>query len=624
MQKGVKIISLFGLLILSFIISANLISAEYTPNYSCNITTVANCNAAVGGNIVMGVSAPTNAHGDFPYNASDNYPNVLCCYFGQGYTTCSPSANNLYYSSVGVNIPQNKIIGLTSPTNAHAEAPGQTNYNTNVCYQAGGGQGGLECISTNLASNPSGCSNLKWIYQDNVYYYNINPFNISNYTNAHIGVDNTAICCRIVGLNTACKLNSATWTYNSAMQGVQAGLNVTGTNCAGAEITFNVTDSNGNKVSNNPGDVIFPLNAPATSSVTSTWTAEYRVGQPNNYKFTALAIFNGNKISSGPPNATLITTQQPPSFCTSINTCSDYTPYGSANCTSDTSLCNVAKNDPNKDPKAYSYGCAWNTTSSKCNFVNIFQANGAISSPNGYTLCTNQTSGLSYSYPGNTCPGADYAPSNGNGVCEASEGCSSIDCSNGNQGNCVTGAKCQAGACYTAGVTPTNITQCANGYTLCLNPAKGLTYCNPSAFCPAGDRVTNNSCANSTILEGQNGIPSSCINSDASCHKIGGGGYCSSQSVSVGKCVYTFTGTSGNICTNGFINYSWTATWTGNTNKPSTCIDGQSVIECPAQILLPFFTTTNFVITIIVVAGIYVIIILVRKSKKHTIRHRRR
>lgn len=607
MQK--RVIALFVFLILSAFISVNFISA-YTTNYSCNYVTVANCNASVGGNIVMGLSAANNAHGDFPYNASDNYPYVLCCYFGLGYTTCSPSYN-LYYQTAGTNVPQNKIIGLTSPTNAHAEAPGQTAYTTPVCYQ------GLECVSTTAAS---GCSQLTWTYQNQLFYYNINVVNLSNYTNAHIGTGtgfNTSICCRVVGLNTACQLNSATWTYNNVMRGVQVGLNVTGTNCAGATITFNITGTKGN--SYYPGDVTFPLNSPTISSIASTWAA----GQPDSYKFTGKVTTNANSlVQSSPPNATLTVTQQPVGFCTSINTCGDY--INQSTCNSDTSLCNVAQNSPNKDPNAYSYACTWNTTSNLCNFVNVYQSNGAVKCGNGFTLCTNQTSSLSYCYPGNTCPNSEVPTSNGNGVCDVGEGCSNIDCHNGDQDNCNLngdGSVCQAGACYSTG-TPLNITQCANGYTLCFNQPKDLTYCYPNDVCPTGDSTTNNSCSNSTVEATKNGLnPGSCLG-DSVCSKTNLGGYCASPTASVGKCVYSFVNT-GNTCADGFITYQWMATWTGNTHQPTNCISGQSVIECPAQIPLPLFTALNAVLAIVAIIIIYVIIIIVRKSKKHSVRSRK-
>ena len=36
-------------------------------------------------------------------------------------------------------------------------------------------------------------------------------------------------------------------------------------------------------------------------------------------------------------------------------------------------------------------------------------------------------------------------------------------------------------------VKPLNITECANGYTLCFNQPKDLTYCYPNDLCPTGD-----------------------------------------------------------------------------------------------------------------------------------------
>jgi len=609
MQK--RVIALFILLFLSVFVSINLISA--VPNYSCNVVPVANCNSSVGGNIVMGLSALSNAHAEFPYQS---YPDVLCCYFGGGNTTCT-ALGNPPHSIYGSIVPKNKIVGITSSTNAHSEAPGQTAYPVSVCYWSDSIHP-IECVSTT-----TGC--------DSNYF--IPMINLSNYTNAHIGSGagfNTAICCKISGLLAGqlnCKLNSATWTYSNAMQGIQVGLNVTGTNCAGATINFNITDSNGNRASNFPGDISFPATAGTGSmSIATTWTAEYHTGQPNNYKFKATSALSNSVLFSGSPNATLSTSQQPVGFCTTINTCGDY--INQTTCSSDSSLCSVAKNDPNKDPKAYSYGCAWNTTTNLCNFVNIYQANGAIKCGNGYTLCTNQTTSSSYCYPGNTCPSPLEIPlSNGNGVCDAGEGCSSNDCQYGNPvDNCGLnndGSLCQAGACYKANANPVNITQCANGYTLCYNQPKGLTYCYPNDVCPTGDSAPVNSCANSNTTNGNNGNPSSCLGDSVCAKTNGANGYCASPTASVGKCVYSFINT-GDTCADGFLTYKWTATWTGNGNKPANCNNGQSVIECPAQIPLPLFTALNAIVAVAAIILIYVIIILVKKSKKHPAHSRRK
>ena len=101
-----------------FLFSLAVVSAAV----SCSVTPRASCS----GNVVMGVSDDSNAHGEFPDAATYNY--VLCCDFGSGDTTCTGT---------------NKIIGLSSSSNAHAEDPSLTNYGTDVCYEGVSG-----CYST--------------------------------------------------------------------------------------------------------------------------------------------------------------------------------------------------------------------------------------------------------------------------------------------------------------------------------------------------------------------------------------------------------------------------------------------------------------------------------------------
>ena len=62
----------------------------------------------------MGTSSTTNSHGQV-WDSSASYPayaDVVCCNFGTASSTCSRSSS---------------IIHLSSATNAHAEAPDQTN-----------------------------------------------------------------------------------------------------------------------------------------------------------------------------------------------------------------------------------------------------------------------------------------------------------------------------------------------------------------------------------------------------------------------------------------------------------------------------------------------------------------
>lgn len=78
-----------------------------------------------------------------------------------------------------------------------------------------------------------------------------------------------------------------------------------------------------------------------------------------------------------------------------------------------------------------------------------------------------------------------------------------------------------------------------------------------------------------------------------------------------GRCTYTET-TTGSCDTDGFLNSSWTATWTGS-NPNAACADGQKAIICPAQVQLAFFNLYNMLITLLAIAGIYGILSLRKK-----------
>ena len=79
------------------------------------------CKSAPGGQVVMGLSDVTNAHGELKINNQElNYPVVLCCNFGNGVqANCPPS--------------EDTILFLSSATNAHGEIPGGS-YTVEICY----------------------------------------------------------------------------------------------------------------------------------------------------------------------------------------------------------------------------------------------------------------------------------------------------------------------------------------------------------------------------------------------------------------------------------------------------------------------------------------------------------
>ena len=108
---------------------------------SCNGLNQNACNAQKGCNWVLiactgsgedcgdfSTQSTCTSHPSCSWNSEPtNYPYVLCCGFGTGSTTCTRA---------------NKIIGLSSSTNAHAESPSSSVYSSsnNICY------GDLKCV----------------------------------------------------------------------------------------------------------------------------------------------------------------------------------------------------------------------------------------------------------------------------------------------------------------------------------------------------------------------------------------------------------------------------------------------------------------------------------------------
>lgn len=159
-----KLCMLVGILFLMILFSG-IISAQI-----CDIQDRAVCE--LEDYVVMGLSGLTNAHGELW--DQPNYGFALCCNFGTGDKGCSDNLHPVY----GGNVPANKIIGLSSITNAHGEGVNETNYNEadNVCYE------NLACISTTSCDSD----------------YSMEVLSLSDDTNAHIGAYddyNTKICC---------------------------------------------------------------------------------------------------------------------------------------------------------------------------------------------------------------------------------------------------------------------------------------------------------------------------------------------------------------------------------------------------------------------------------------------
>ncbi len=652
---------LFLMILLSGVISAD----------TCRIVERTSCWRTFE-HIVMGLSSATNAHGEFPDQG--NYDYVLCCDFGTGDTTCRGT---------------NKIIGLSSSTNAHAEIPTETNYLTDVCYED------LECVST------SGCD----------ANYPIPMLSLSDWTNAHIGNYNDygiKICCgprcnlnsaswshttvvegTLVNLNVQgtscdgktisfevweddgilghdpvttnpvdvvfsgnsatgtwiaewqadqsgdpeyyfitnvvgkseqitssdplltvtqtpppCDLTLADWSTNNAVEGQSVFLNVQGTNCDGQTISFEVREDDlvgDDPVTTNPVNVVFSGN-----SATGTWIAEWQdddgviESNPPEYFFIARFGESEQIISSTSLEDELTVTQIPQAYCSNITICSDY--FDDNNCEND--ICGVANNSVINVTCGQGYYCY-------CAWI------GGVCS-------------ASWTANGSYC---------GNDIINAGETCDGIDW--GTITNCSDFDEFTGGAlaCYLPGET-----------NECHFDTSGCSPSNPGS---CGDNVTNN---NEECDDGDWGAITGCFNfdefsgGDLSCDNncmfntslcTGGPG-----NYPVGSCAYD-EDTSGDDCEDGFLTYSWTATWTwshegwltqsaceeevgvdncvydSNTGRwysdpnriSEECIDGEKTTPCPAQIKLPFFGFYNLIAAIALIALIYGLM-LIRKKKE--------
>lgn len=145
---------------------------------------VVNYNMGITGNVVYGqtceesqtilkIYGTNNTHGEV-YNGNAGYIYKICYenIFNRAYGGSSPhscSANNT-----------NLVIRLSNTTNAHAESPSLSNYNTSVCY------GDLKCVARNTSCN----SSLNEMF----------VLAISSLSNAHISAESNSnygikICC---------------------------------------------------------------------------------------------------------------------------------------------------------------------------------------------------------------------------------------------------------------------------------------------------------------------------------------------------------------------------------------------------------------------------------------------
>ena len=562
-----KILILLGFLFLTIFFLGNISAVDVCWVEASSADCVNN-----NGKVVMSVSGATNAHGALA--GQGTFIPVLCCNFGEGDTTC---------------IADNKIIGLSSSTNAHAEIPDlvSPNYNVNVCYDSL-----RNCRETDVSC---GINEIEVLY-------------ISNIINAHIeaaGLQSqnydSKICC-VIELLMACYITSAEWQYEEVMDGTDTGVIVNGTGCSGVEISFEVfrgsTSCDSIDGCENPSNVVF---AAGSNSVAGTWSAgPYH---DNEYYLVVKVVANPDEtVTSSEPNL-LVIAECP--YDPEPVICGDYTNVNACN----SNICEIDVQDsvPSyvdcSDPDIDCW-CIWENDECKVGWESEIP-------PDSHTECID-----------NMCVKVD-----GVGVSECSPVGSSCNIIDPNYNVCL-GPACvlELGEGEDQCTGPEQCVGEPEWHSICESNAcvqvegPGVIACLPigpeSSGCPTPLETYSMCVGQMCVLKVGLG--------ESQCEKSAD---CAEDGLPVGTCIYTQS-IDGNCDTDEFLTILWTAQWTWNEDVcdatcqaenqelAAQCETIQETRVCPAQIPLPFFNIYSFVAALTIIALIYVILILRKEKRK--------
>lgn len=601
-----SLIFFIGLIFFVFLFINNISAATNLCYYE---SSAANCLTTYSGTgqVVMHLFASTDSHSELA--TQSHYGGVLCCNFGDGGIGCDGN---------------NKIIGLSSVTNAHAEVPDlnvqYTKYNTfGVCYDSV-----TNCSSISANYN---CGN------ETEMIYLASGLS-ANYTNSHVespGLSNqsygTKICCDVTAVQQPgnCNLTSATWQNSNVSAGTNVGITVNGEgNCGGVQVSIVVsrrgfvsgTDCNSINGCLNPSNIVFGANS---NTATGAWIAG--PADPSKYYFVASIVGSptGNSVTSASPDL-LVTT---PIDCSSVALCSDYNT--SLDCNQNNCKINVQNSIPGSidcsNPLTPCF-CSWNSSvSPPCNGAwNVTNQNLTHTKcdPNTDMCIVVNGDGVNECLPvGGVCtpPIQNYSECISTDMCGLAKGSGTPGCSFGTDCN-ITGVYhtvCQSGTCEIVS---------GDGRSECL-PVGGACTSIPTNY---------SECIGTDMCGLVNGTGSSQCSLSSSCNNIGTG--------IIGTCYYTSVATDTCEEGGGYIDVNLTAQWVWNgtgvsppcstgyilgndglchydpQNLSSQCISEPARFQCAAQIPLPFFTIYNLIAAILIIAVIYVAIGASRKKGK--------
>jgi len=505
MKKGVVGFSVFTLFLL-VLLSFGVFAAAPTAG-TCAIVYPNECVEASGNYRIMGLSAATNAHAQVPYL---DYDFVLCCGFGTGSKTCTTTPPNkiiglssitnahaeaplqtnyltkVCYEDLGcISTSSNcgtsdaldyklNFSSISSVTNAHVGAI--NDFPVKIC-----------CKSAKYLSS---CT-IKQVGT----FWNQNPVNEG--VDAYLTITGSGVECNeqrleieVIGAtqNNATSVPFSTtvkegktvtdalslwkkaeyrssggaYYFNASVVGVlsYSGKSMKSSNsltvnqisiidhCATISSCGEYTDSNEcntdtpcDRATSEGISMGFPCDNCITTCCSCSWD-ESALGTISDPK----CKFRLSKITSSlcDSGSTKCNSTLGVDFCcpgSDCAVCSGVNPSCNSNSACETGEgCTCADCNGNRD------GCVSGATcvSGMCSGTTV-PTNTEIRCNYGFTLC--KVSGKNYCYPGSSCPSGQIPPSNGNGKCDAGEGCTSTDCRDGDSDSCVSGIYCLLGKC---------------------------------------------------------------------------------------------------------------------------------------------------------------------------------
>jgi len=302
------------LLVIIFFLNISFVSAD--P--ACFVETEANClSPTIGGIVLMHISGSTNAHGAL--QSQSNFPSnlVVCCQdIGEGSYTCTDN---------------NKIIGLSSAGNAHAERPeyDSQDYEDYVCYE-------FFSDVTSRTTNPGGDY--------------IPILSLSSEGNSHIGSTSaySLVVYGIVGEGGGedeCSLQDAYWenggqrideTNNYVLSSISVVIVVEGNElCNGETIDFEITEDS---TSDSGGETSGEF---SEGKADATWISQYMdlttPNRPPRYFFTG-EVAGITPIENGGDSVSLLTVYDSDN---PVSICSEYTNYFEGNLDENEIICGL-------------------------------------------------------------------------------------------------------------------------------------------------------------------------------------------------------------------------------------------------------------------------------------------